>query len=168
MDENGFWRLVDEARGAEPVDEATLTRLRERLDELSAADTLAALTHFDQARHRAYTWDLWAAGYLVCGGMGDDSFHDFRQWLIAQGRDVYERVLADPDTLADVSTDEEEIDSGVGELYGYEFTTALERKGVPVPPGGGDNAEPAGEEFGEDDDDWFAARFPRLWAAVRD
>lgn len=169
MDGNGFWQLVDEARAGEELpDETTLERLRALLDGLPASDTLDALRHLDELRRRAYTWDLWAAGYLVCGGMSDDGFHDFRQWLIALGRDTYERVLADPDTLVDVSTDEEQIDSGLGEVYGYEFSRAVERKGLQVPSGGGDPEEPGGEEFPEDDDEWFRGHLPRLWAAVNE
>jgi hypothetical protein len=36
---------------------------------------------------------------LINGGMSDDGFTDFRYWLISRGRDVYERALADPDSL---------------------------------------------------------------------
>lgn len=32
----------------------------------------------------------------------DDSFIDFRAWLVSQGRDVYMAALKDPDSLADV------------------------------------------------------------------
>ncbi|TKV59179.1 DUF4240 domain-containing protein [Nakamurella flava] len=168
MDEDGFWRLVDEARaGSSALDESTVGRLRVLLDGLSPRSTLDAVRIHDELVRRAYTWDLWAAGYLVGGGMSDDSFWDFRQWLIAMGRATYERVLADPDALVDVSTDMEEIDSGLGEIYGYEFVQAAERKQLEVPTGEAGSDEPRGEEFPEDDDDWFAEHFPRLWAAVR-
>jgi hypothetical protein len=40
------------------------------------------------------------AAYLVNGGCSDDGFEYFRGWLIMQGREVYERVVADPDVLA--------------------------------------------------------------------
>lgn len=43
---------------------------------------------------------LWAAGYLINDGCSDDGFEYFRAWLIAQGREVFERVVADPDALA--------------------------------------------------------------------
>jgi len=35
--------------------------------------------------------------------VSDDSFLSFRSWLIGRGRALYERVLVDPDSLADVS-----------------------------------------------------------------
>ncbi|MFD8951587.1 DUF4240 domain-containing protein [Streptomyces xanthophaeus] len=45
---------------------------------------------------------LWAAAYLAHGGCSDDGFDYFRGWLIAQGCDVFERVAADPDALAEL------------------------------------------------------------------
>jgi hypothetical protein len=35
------------------------------------------------------------------GGCSDDSFMDFRTWLMLQGRDAIEAVVQDPDVLAD-------------------------------------------------------------------
>lgn len=48
----------------------------------------------------SYQNPLWAAAYVVNGGCSDDGFDYFRGWLIAQGRTVFERAVADPDTLA--------------------------------------------------------------------
>jgi hypothetical protein len=39
---------------------------------------------------------------LINGGFGDDGFEYFRGWLIVQGREVFERSVADPDSLADL------------------------------------------------------------------
>jgi Protein of unknown function (DUF4240) len=50
----------------------------------------------------SYRDPLWAAAYLINGGCSDDGFEYFRGWLIVQGHEVYERVMADPDTLADL------------------------------------------------------------------
>jgi hypothetical protein len=40
------------------------------------------------------------------GGCSDDMFEYFRAWLVAQGRETFDRVLADPQSLADL--DEED------------------------------------------------------------
>jgi hypothetical protein len=45
-------------------------------------------------------WDVWAAGYLVGEGFSDDMFIDFRATVTGMGREWYERVLAQPDELA--------------------------------------------------------------------
>ncbi|WP_020635463.1 DUF4240 domain-containing protein [Amycolatopsis alba] len=39
---------------------------------------------------------------MINGGCSDDGFDYFRGWLIVQGRDVFERVVADRDALADL------------------------------------------------------------------
>lgn len=41
----------------------------------------------------------------MCDGCSDNGFIDFRDWLIAQGLEVYMAALKDPDSLADVPTD---------------------------------------------------------------
>jgi hypothetical protein len=117
-------------------------------------------------RARANEWDLWAAGYLALGGLGDDSFLDFRTWLISQGQERFERVLAAPDDLADLSWDDEENDLGFAEEWSYVATELLEERAVAPDERDefDDYTEPRGEPFPEDDDAWFAARFPRLWA----
>jgi hypothetical protein len=48
----------------------------------------------------SYTWALWGAAYLINGGCSDDGFDYFRGWLICQGRDVFQRAVHDPDSLA--------------------------------------------------------------------
>ncbi|WP_342210876.1 LysR family transcriptional regulator [Streptomyces sp. DH-12] len=45
---------------------------------------------------------LWAAAYVINGGCSDDGFDYFRGWLIAQGREVFERAVARPGALADL------------------------------------------------------------------
>lgn len=114
-------------------------------------------------RNRAYRWNLWAAGHLALGGMSDDAFLDFRTWLLLHGRETFERVLADPDALADLSWDEDQEEFGHAERAGYlavtewEDRTESRLRGLEPEP-----AEPAGEPFLEDDDQWFRTRFPRL------
>jgi Protein of unknown function (DUF4240) len=51
---------------------------------------------------RAGRADLWGAAFILNGGCSDDGFNDFRGWLIAQGRTVYEAALENPDSLADI------------------------------------------------------------------
>jgi hypothetical protein len=50
----------------------------------------------------SYHVDLSGAAYLINGRCSDDGVEYFRGWLIAQGRATYERVVADPDALADL------------------------------------------------------------------
>ncbi|GAA1381028.1 hypothetical protein GCM10009661_56800 [Catellatospora chokoriensis] len=104
MDADGFWNIVGGARRRCSGDwrgvPAIVIRTLTWLPTSEIADF--AQLH-DEFEDRAYRYDLWAACMLINEGFGsDDLFLYFRNWLIVQGRDVYEAALADPDSLADV------------------------------------------------------------------
>jgi hypothetical protein len=181
VDTNSFWELVGDTRreaaaaGAQSVVEEHIGTLTAELEELSDDEVTGFYRELRSARARANDWNLWAAAYLALGGASDDSFLDFRNWLISHGRETYERVLADPDSLADLTWDEDENDFGAAENWAYAALEVLEERGFDedaleeVDDDGEDDqfGEPSGEPFPEDDDEWFAARFPRLWAKHR-
>ena len=103
MDTKDFWKLIDDARTlvVEPSDaEAVAGRVTALLAERPADDILAAQQLLWDLMAASYRAPLWAAAYTINGGCSDDGFDYFRGWLIAQGREVFERVVADPDALA--------------------------------------------------------------------
>ena len=54
---------------------------------------------FRKVLAESYSWRLWGAAYLICEA-NDDWFDYFRAWLVAQGRESFERAVEDPDSLA--------------------------------------------------------------------
>ena len=159
MDENEFWALIDRSRDGHVDDVGAQEEALEKLltgrprDELEAFDRI-----YREQLARAYRWDLWGAGYVIAGGMSDDSFDYFCDWLISRGRDVFERALADPESLADVADGDVEAEGlRYAVLKAYE-TTHGDELAVSAPH---QPAEPAGEEWDEDDVD---ERYPRLAA----
>lgn len=46
--------------------------------------------------------ELCAAAFVIWGYISDDGFNDFKAGLVGLGRDTFERVVADADTLADL------------------------------------------------------------------
>jgi hypothetical protein len=177
VDTNAFWTLVADTRalaaaaGPESVVQEHVGTLTAALEGLSDDDVRGFYARLQTARARANRWDLWAAAYLALGGASEDSFLDFRNWLISHGQETYERVLTEPDSLADLTWDEDENDFGAAEAWSYAPVEVLEERGADEDDADEDDdlddqfGEPTGEPFPEDDDDWFAARFPRLWAA---
>ena len=176
MDTNAFWTLVEDTRaaaasnGPDSLAEQHVGTLTAALEDLSDDDVRAFDRELRAVRGRANRWDLWAAAYLALGGASDDSFLDFRNWLITHGRETFERVLADPDAVADLAWDEDENDFGAAEHWANTATEVLEDRGLDEDEDDGADpaeddefGEPTGEPFPEDDDEWFAARFPRLW-----
>ncbi|MFI6060286.1 DUF4240 domain-containing protein [Streptomyces sp. NPDC051286] len=105
MDTTDFWNLIDDARTqvADPADaEAVVERASALLAARSLHEIVAAQQLFWDLMAASYRAPLWAAAYTINGGCSDDGFEYFRGWLIAQGREVFERVVADPDALAEL------------------------------------------------------------------
>ncbi|MFG2632268.1 DUF4240 domain-containing protein [Streptomyces sp. NPDC048473] len=105
MDTTDFWNVIDDAR-ARVTDPADAEAVVERASALLAArprdEIVAAQQLLWDLMAASYRAPLWAAAYTINGGCSDDGFDYFRGWLIAQGREVFERVVADPDTLAEL------------------------------------------------------------------
>ncbi|MFG2952493.1 DUF4240 domain-containing protein [Streptomyces sp. NPDC048291] len=167
MDETEFWELVDTTREAaegDPEEQADL--LVERLLQLEPDLVLDFARHFEARYNRAYRWDLWGAAWVLLDGASDDAFDFFRCWLIAQGREIFEGALHDPDALAELLADfDEEID-GDGEELGYAADEAYEQLTGTVAPDLGiapAPSEPEGAPVDFENGRVLAERFPRLW-----
>ncbi|MFD3522564.1 DUF4240 domain-containing protein [Streptomyces sp. NPDC058653] len=105
MDKDQFWQLVETARARESGgadEEAVAGRASDLLAARPVEEILAAQQALWDVMADSYTNPVWAAAYLINGGCSDDGFDYFRGWLLAQGRDTYTRVIADPDSLADL------------------------------------------------------------------
>jgi hypothetical protein len=150
MDAPAFWSLIHETRGAAGGStEAQSNLLDQRFEDLPES----AQRKFDTIRYklnkRAYTWDIWGAAYVIEDGCSDDCFQDFRIYLISLGRDVFERALRDPDSLADVVQDPESAS----------WESALDAGPSNYPDLDGD---PRGEPWDDDHTEELVQRYPRL------
>ncbi|MQY15148.1 hypothetical protein SRB5_53260 [Streptomyces sp. RB5] len=101
MDTNEFWQLIDTARANATTGKTVGEALVDLLADRSKEDILGYQERFDEVYGALCRWDTWAAAYLIGGGCSDDSFSDFCAGLVAQGRDWYVKVLANPDSLAE-------------------------------------------------------------------
>lgn len=72
-----FWSLVDQVRAGNAAS-ASPERLRNLLSRLSNDEILDFGHIFYEKLCDLNQWRLWAAGYVIAGGMSDDSFHYFR------------------------------------------------------------------------------------------
>jgi hypothetical protein len=167
VDEPAFWTLIDASRAAAPSGgDAIATVLAGRLRELEPAEIVAFGEHWDAARESLFTRPVCDAATLLLGRFGDDSFLDVRAWIVTHGREQFERIVADPDALADL---DEDRGNAFAESFGaivyraYVAATAAE-----PPPGPGPRGpyELTGERTDLDNEQLLATRFPRL-AAIR-
>jgi len=99
-----FWDVIEASKN--PGEDEFLQALHRQLvtlplDEIVGFD--ARLRHYLGKANKANRHDLWdAAIYHDLCYYSEDSFRYFGCWLIAQGRQVYEKALADPDSLANL------------------------------------------------------------------
>lgn len=99
MTEARFWTLIGKARtGA-----GSATQFAGAVEEQLKACTPKDIQAFDKLLAvrlaQLDAWDLWAFAHLARGGCSDDSFDDFRAWVVAQGRATFDAALAGPAEL---------------------------------------------------------------------
>jgi hypothetical protein len=97
-----FWEIIEEARDNAGKTSEIPAWLEGKLSRLPETDIVDFGIHFGESQRALYDARLWLAASVILGGCGDDSFWDFRGWLIGQGRKVFEAALADPDSLAEL------------------------------------------------------------------
>ena len=160
-----FWQLIDASRaqaGAKAQDQ--VLALQRVLDAL-APDELVSFQHwFDDYHQRADSWAMWDAAFLVTDGCTEDSFIDFRGWLVARGEAVFEAALADPDTLAATLAPGDEC-----QVEGYTYAaqwmwSQKTGKAFDAFPPSPMWSAPKSHARREWDEDQVRRRLPRLWS----
>ena len=167
MDIQKFWKIIENSRQhADGGPDTQLVALRKSLEQLSPEDVVAFSLHFDSCDVQAYRWDLWAAAFVIHGGCSDDTFQDFRASLICRGRTVFERTLANPDSLVDLNMgkfNDELFFEGFqylpAQIYKQKTSNGLPARKTPFP------SDPVGTEWGEED---LRKICPKLWAKFGD
>lgn len=132
---------------------------------------------FPQMRRKRSS--LWGVAFVIMGGCSDDGFDYFRGWLISRGEEVFNKVLKNPEVLAEYLSEDylqedefapqlEEILSVASDAYTYqktgkfeynddtytEFLNELEARGYKF--------EPMDIEFEWEEED-LEDRYPLLW-----
>lgn len=170
MEEQRFWEIVAASKPGKGGLERQTERLTKALSALELDEVVAFHEAFVEHNRRLYTRPHWNAADLIFGGCGDDHFTDFRSWVIAQGQDLYDSFLADPDSIAAAGRiDDDEV--GDAELFSYAASDVYEEatgeeidEALPdvdiVEP----FDAPPGEPLEEADRETCQQQFPRLFA----
>ncbi len=169
MNDDQFWAIVNRTALQEADTRVQTEALRQALEALTADEVVAFTNTMQRHLARAYRWDLWAVGYIIEGGMSEDGFEYFRRWLLSKGRTLFERILAQPDDLADLLADGTEGHLDYEEFAAVSWDVWGEKTGsspdeIPLYLDlMTDGKDPTGEPF-QEDAAWLAANFPRTWA----
>lgn len=176
MASNSFWKLIEQSK---PYGKQQVEWLTEALSKASVEEIAKFEIEFLNKMDQSYTSSLWGAAYVLLGGCSDDGFDYFRGWLIAQGEEVFNRVMDNPEYLAvylseealqeaDVYPELEEMLSVASHAYTYSrtgsfeydndmnirFLNELEARGYQF--------KPRDIEFDWEEDD-LEERYPVLW-----
>lgn len=97
-----FWELIEKSNKGENLDEV--------LSELTDNEIFGYSYWWNYFNAISYKQDLWAVAYVVMGGCSDDSFDYFRFWLVAQGKETFEKAMQNADNLHNVFDELEDGD----------------------------------------------------------
>lgn len=109
MDETEFWSIIDESRNRENNQTKQYEKLKLILKNYSPDDIVSFDLIFTQKSNDLYNWDLWAIAYIINKGCSDDSFTDFRNWIISRGKDFFKKALIHPKKLGEIINIGEDI-----------------------------------------------------------
>ncbi|MFV8351914.1 DUF4240 domain-containing protein [Flavobacterium sp. XS2P14] len=160
MQTERFWQIIEVSKSKSNGDyEKQQNELEKELLKLSGIEILEFDNKFRTLRGEIYSWDFWAAAYIINGGCSDDSFSDFRGWLIGQGKTIYNNAINDIETLSILK----DTNDGDWEGLSYVPTDAYKKMtGRDIPEGIKENFEIAGEEWEENENE-LKSKFPKLW-----
>ncbi|QDF65947.1 DUF4240 domain-containing protein [Shewanella sp. SNU WT4] len=101
MTENDFWQLVSRT-SAEQDEQSLVTALTQALTALDDQQLAEFDVYFSKQMRRAYTWPMWGAAFVLTGCDNEYAFAEFRCFLISLGKTWFERILVEPDYLAEL------------------------------------------------------------------
>lgn len=174
MTEAEFWKLLDSTSPGyltEKSIETHIDNLYAALSNYSDEELIEYYSIYKNIIDSANSHELWGAAWIVPDkiygpGCGDDEFVDFRAGLISRGQETFDRVMTNPDLVADVPF-AELLKSGytfvyaAKELYGHRHEDEMSLGEVapsePVLP-------PTGYRWEEDDVEFFRKTYPKCYA----
>jgi hypothetical protein len=113
MNEQIFWELIDKARKAPNSNfETQCVTLTELLEAYSPEDIVAFEHILREKIEEASSWPVMAATFVVCSFISDDTYEDFRAWLVGQGKENFYKAIKDPNEINNFLTAKEALELG--------------------------------------------------------
>ncbi|MCH1930888.1 DUF4240 domain-containing protein [Shewanella sp. A25] len=168
MTEVEFWALVTRTEAAQSQ-ESLGQSLKDKLSVLDDEELKAFDKMFGQQMRRSYLWSLWGAAYIITGCDSDYAFAEFRSFLISLGQAKYDEVIANPDSLGQLSVWPEKDGYAYPFIEDYDLIAGQlfeDRTGKELPFMPSGKATPVGKKFSTKPKDLrqqyplLSARFP--------
>jgi len=166
MNESKFWQLLEYAKAKSNGDIKEQRQLIANcLADLDLEEIMEFYAISLEKRAQIYTREIWMAAALLMDGCGNDSFDDFREWLVSQSQTVFYNVLENPDNLANLFTNQIEFDYEELVLFtcigmAYEMKTSQQELPPPLRPLKVSEWELRGDWC---EDDKLIEKYPRLF-----
>jgi hypothetical protein len=104
------WIGRDSANRLREVSDDDIEALDVAFKKLSHAQKTDVYIGYQQALAATDNLKVWELGSLLDGfPLGDDSFRDFQRWLILQGRAVFTIATTDPDGIASLLRNRDDV-----------------------------------------------------------
>lgn len=117
MNKDKFWAMIDTARNKAGNWQDMIAPMQKSLEALSVQDIAKWQGIFVEYTHLASDDKVLGSAICIRNGISDDTFIDFRAWLIAQGKETYLTTLANPDSLAQNTAVQAFFKESIGEKY---------------------------------------------------
>jgi hypothetical protein len=102
-DTGRFWTVIEGSSAVAKGQRKRAEWLTGQLALLPVPEIVEFGLHLAMRRKRVDTHLMWGAAWNIeQGWCSSDGFYYFQPWLVGLGRDVFEQVASDPDSLADV------------------------------------------------------------------
>jgi predicted DNA-binding WGR domain protein len=167
-----FWNLIESSLQHKNL-EKQANYIKKELKKLTKSDIVEFQNIFNNLDNKIYTWDLWAAAYTIQSGCSDDSFMDFRAWLITRGKTVYDKAKQSSDSLFELgkkrleqSEEGEDLLYLASEVYEDKFDQEIyEDENIKSNIA---NTEPAGEKWDEENIEDLKRINPNIFRLFKD
>ncbi|MFT7561029.1 MAG: hypothetical protein ACI93R_002954 [Flavobacteriales bacterium] len=170
MNKEIFWEMIEISKSvlSKTVKDGNLERqaesVKHQLMGFEKSEVLEYAKILHELKLNLYTWELWGAAYVMGGGCSDDSFSDFRCWVISLGKEGYELALTNPDGLCEFSQDPT-VEDFFFEEFSYIADEVFEdRFGDEIDIEYSRLSEPKGKEWDEDKVEGLYPKLAELYA----
>jgi hypothetical protein len=107
MDRDTFWQMIDSARARSNGDlEIEREIIIDELSQKSEKEIIEFYIIYKILLDETYLADLWNACDLIGCGCHENGFLYFRNWLMAQGKEIFYQAVNDPEALVSIVTPE--------------------------------------------------------------
>lgn len=115
LEEDLFWQIIENSLlEANNLQEQELALMQE-LENLTTEDMIGFQLRLEFYSYSLHSPEIWCAACIMNDDTDPDHFFYFKNWVISQGQELFEKALLNPDNLADY------FNEGFNEDDLYEF-----------------------------------------------